>query len=470
MSILQAIVLGLVQGLTEFIPISSTGHLKIVPELLGWGDPGAAASAVIQFGTILAVIIYFFRDIVRLTIGFFRGLFARKPFEDPDSREAWYVIFATIPIIVAGVLLEDLIEGVFRSTWVITFQLVFIAVLMQLAEHYAHRRGFRPAEDFNAKDAWIMGLGQCIALIPGSSRSGSTIMTALFRRIPHDTAARFSFVMSIPAITAAGIYELVSEREHLATIGTVPMAVAIFVAFVSGWASIWFLLRYLRTHTTHIFIYYRYVLGAILAVLLLTSCTAMPTDTRYLALGDSYTIGESVPAAERFPAQLARELNLGEPLVIAKTGWTTDELNAAIDAASPQGPYDLVTLLIGVNNQYRGRSADEYRTEFAALLQRAIGFAGGNARRVVVVSIPDWGVTPFAEGRDRTKVAREIDQFNTINREEAGRAGARYVDITPISRRDDAALVAEDKLHPSGKQYGEWARLIAPQARAALDR
>jgi undecaprenyl-diphosphatase len=269
MTILQAIVLGLVQGLTEFIPISSTGHLKLVPELLGWGDPGAAASAVIQFGTILAVIIYFFGDIVRLTVGFFRGLAARRPFELRDSAEAWYVIFATIPIVIVGVLLEDLIEGVFRSTWVVTFQLVSIAVVLQIAESYAHRRGFRPREDFNAKDAWIIGLGQCIALIPGSSRSGSTIMTALFRRVPHDYAARFSFVMSIPAITGAGIYEMISEREHLATIGTTPILVSIVVAFISGWASIWFLLRYLRTHTTHVFIYYRYALGVILAALLI---------------------------------------------------------------------------------------------------------------------------------------------------------------------------------------------------------
>jgi undecaprenyl-diphosphatase len=269
MSIIEAIVLGLVQGLTEFIPISSTGHLKIVPELLGWKDPGAAASAVIQFGTILAVIIYFFRDILRLIRGFVRGLVSRKPMEDPDSREAWFVIVATIPIVILGILLKDLIHGVFRSTWVITFQLIFIAILMQVAEAYAKRRGFRPKEDFNVKDAAIIGLGQCIALIPGSSRSGSTLMTALFRRVPHDYAARFSFVMSIPAITAAGFFELISEREHLATVGTTPMLVAIVVAFLSGWASIYFLLWYLRTHTTHVFIYYRYVLGVVLAALLL---------------------------------------------------------------------------------------------------------------------------------------------------------------------------------------------------------
>lgn len=200
------------------------------------------------------------------------------------------------------------------------------------------------------------------------------------------------------------------------------------------------------------------------AVMILTlGCASSPErHTRYLALGDSYTIGESVAVADRYPVQLARELKLGEPEIIAKTGWTTDELNAAIDKADPHGPYDLVTLLIGVNNQYRGRSADEYRTQFTALLQRAIGFAGGKTKNVVVISIPDWGVTPFAKDRDRAKIGREIDQFNAINREEALRAGARYVDITPFSRRaaNDASLVAPDGLHPSGKMYSEWTRMI----------
>jgi lysophospholipase L1-like esterase len=206
--------------------------------------------------------------------------------------------------------------------------------------------------------------------------------------------------------------------------------------------------------------------------LVLASCTVMQKEEprRYLALGDSYTIGESVPAADRFPVQLARELGLGEPQIIAKTGWTTDELNAAIDAANPRGPYDLVTLLIGVNNQYRGRDAEQYRGGFAALQQRAIGFAGGDPKKVVVVSIPDWGVTPFAEGRDRAKIARELDQYNAINREETGRAGARYADITAISRGGDTALVAEDGLHPSGKQYGEWVRVMLPEAKGALGR
>lgn len=213
------------------------------------------------------------------------------------------------------------------------------------------------------------------------------------------------------------------------------------------------------------------MIRTLLAVALLASCTSMDTpktDARYLALGDSYTIGESVAPADRFPHQLARELGLSEPQIIAKTGWTTDELNAAIDAANPQGPFDLVTLLIGVNNQYRGRDAEQYRAEFAALLRRAITFAGGDAKNVVVVSIPDWGVTPFAEGRDRADIATQIDRYNAINREETVRAGARYVDITPVSRGSDPALVADDKLHPSAKQYTEWMKLILPEARAAV--
>src|SRR5438034_6866550 len=163
-----------------------------------------------------------------------------------------------------------------------------------------------------------------------------------------------------------------------------------------------------------------------------------------LALGDSYTIGEKVAAADRWPNQLARALQIAEPRIIAKTGWTTDELAAAIDRARPKGPFDLVTLLIGVNNQYRGGSADEYRQQFQSLLRRAIGFAGRRPGRVIVVSIPDWGVTPFASGRDRKRISAEIDHFNAINREETARAGARYADITAISRRAtaDPSLIA----------------------------
>jgi lysophospholipase L1-like esterase len=199
-----------------------------------------------------------------------------------------------------------------------------------------------------------------------------------------------------------------------------------------------------------------------------TASTSAPSNGRYFAIGDSYTIGESVAPEERFPHQLARELGMPEPLIVAKTGWTTDELSNALDTIRVAGPYDLVTLLIGVNNQYRGRDAEQYRGEFAELLRRAIGFAGDDPKNVIVVSIPDWGVTPFAEGRDRAKIATEIDRYNAINREETAKAGARYVDITPVSRRKDPALVAGDGLHPSGKQYTEWVKLILPEAREAL--
>lgn len=198
---------------------------------------------------------------------------------------------------------------------------------------------------------------------------------------------------------------------------------------------------------------------------------------RYLALGDSYTIGEAVDASERFPVQLAaslrkRNFDIAEPLVIARTGWTTDELNAAIDTENPQGSFDVVTLLIGVNNQYRGRSADNYREEFKSLLRRAIGFAGGEPSRVIVVSIPDWGAMPFAEGRDRKKIATEIDTFNGINWEESVRAKTHYVDITAISREAVRLpeLIASDGLHPSGTQYHYWVEVIEPKVLKILSR
>ena len=203
--------------------------------------------------------------------------------------------------------------------------------------------------------------------------------------------------------------------------------------------------------------------------------SAVPSSMpRFLALGDSYTIGESVAVEDRWPNQLARALrargsSIADPEIIARTGWTTDELSAAIDQAQPHGPYALVTLLIGVNNQYRGRDAEQFRGELRALLGRSIAFAGGDAHRVVVVSIPDWGVTPFAAGRDRAKIAAEIDRYNAINREEALRAGAHFADITPISREaaKDASLVAADGLHPSGPMYTRWLPAILAEADGA---
>ena len=195
---------------------------------------------------------------------------------------------------------------------------------------------------------------------------------------------------------------------------------------------------------------------------------------RYLALGDSYTIGEGVDSAGRWPVQLAkalrdRKLDVADPEIIARTGWTTDELADGIKTAAPHGPYALVSLLIGVNNQYRGRDAGQYRAEFKSLLAQAVGFAGGKASHVMVLSIPDWGVTPFATGRDRKKIGSEIDLFNAIGREESLAAGAHWVDVTAASREPHAGWVgAKDGLHPTAAQYARWAALALDAAVAAV--
>lgn len=200
-------------------------------------------------------------------------------------------------------------------------------------------------------------------------------------------------------------------------------------------------------------------------------------DTRFLALGDSYTIGEGVATEGRWPDQLADALRgtgapIAAPEIVARTGWTTDELAAAMDRHAFHPPYDLVTLLIGVNNQYRGRDLDNFRVEFHSLLQRAITLAGEHARHVVVVSIPDWGVTRFGResGRDGAQVATEIDAFNAASRAIAAEAGVGYADVTAISRDggDRADMLVGDGLHPSAAQYARWLDAILPAARTAL--
>lgn len=202
--------------------------------------------------------------------------------------------------------------------------------------------------------------------------------------------------------------------------------------------------------------------------------TVQAPPLRYLALGDSYTIGEAVAATARWPALLVEWLRrsgtvIDDPRIVAVTGWTTDELERGMDDAALAPGFDLVTLQIGVNNQYRGRDADDYREQFNGLLRRAIALAGGRSARVVVVSIPDWGVTRFAREQDRDPdvIAAALDAFNAIAREQVERAGAHFVDITPISRRHPD-LLAEDGLHPSAAQYGRWLTAISPVVRAAL--
>lgn len=199
---------------------------------------------------------------------------------------------------------------------------------------------------------------------------------------------------------------------------------------------------------------------------------AAVSDVRILSLGDSYTIGEAVSAAEAWPMQLAamlraRGVAVAPPTIIARTGWTTSELTMGIDGANLRSGYDLVTLQIGVNDQFRGLGIDDYRKSFRALLERAVGFAAGRPSRVIVLSIPDWGVTPFADGRDRGRIARDIDAFNDVNRDETSRADARYVDVTAVSR-ERTDLLAADGLHPSGRMYREWSQLAQPEVLAVL--
>jgi lysophospholipase L1-like esterase len=203
------------------------------------------------------------------------------------------------------------------------------------------------------------------------------------------------------------------------------------------------------------------------------SVTAVPA--RFLAIGDSYTIGEGVAVGSRWPDQLVARLHeagvaIEAAEVLATTGWTTDELLEGIEAARPTPPYAVVSLLIGVNNQYRGRSPENYREEFAALLDRAVGLAEGEVRRVIVLSIPDWGVTPFAAARgvDPVAVASAIDRFNAINRELAGTRGAHWIDVTAMSRENGRLLLVEDGLHPSARHYAMWVDRVLPVASAIL--
>ena len=193
----------------------------------------------------------------------------------------------------------------------------------------------------------------------------------------------------------------------------------------------------------------------------------------FLALGDSYTIGEAVLEQERWPVQfvgMMKEMGVhfDMPQIIAKTGWTSSELQDAIQKSNPQGPFDLVSLLIGVNNQYRGNSAEEYAQEFRALLLQAIAFAGNQANHVIVVSIPDWGATPFGQHRDRSKITQEIDLFNSLNQKISIELGVHYVDITPGSRAvlNDVSFVADDGLHPSGKEYRHWAEKVVQELKS----
>lgn len=265
MGLLEAVVLGIVQGLTEFIPISSTAHVRLVPAFLGWEDPGAAFTAVTQIGTLAAVFVYFRREILALSTAFFEALRARKPLGTPDARMAWYILLGTIPIGVFGLLFKDMIESDFRSLTVIAGSLIILALLLLLAEKLGRRD--RPFSRIGMLDTMLIGLAQAVALVPGASRSGTTITAGLFLNLNREDAARFSFLLSIPAITLSGLYQLYELRAVLVGDLGLALVVAVLVSGIVGYLSIEFLLRYLRSHSTNLFIVYRIVLG--LGILLL---------------------------------------------------------------------------------------------------------------------------------------------------------------------------------------------------------
>ena len=266
MTLFEAVVLGVVQGLTEFLPISSTAHLRIVPALLGWGDPGAAYSAVIQLGTVVAVLTAFWKDIVKLTRGFVRGLIDRKPFGTEESRLAWFVGLGTIPISVMGLLFKSAIKTSLRSLYVISTSLIVLAIVLFLVERFASHK--RTISELTLKDGLIVGLWQALALIPGSSRSGTTITGALWLGLRREDATRYSFLLSIPATTLAGLLQLKDLIEATDRPSVAALVVGTVVSFIAGLAAISGLLRFVKTHSMLVFVVYRIVLGVLLLGLL----------------------------------------------------------------------------------------------------------------------------------------------------------------------------------------------------------
>lgn len=264
--IIKAIVYGVVQGITEFLPISSTAHLRIVPAFFGWEDPGAAYSAVIQIGTMLAVVIYFLKDLVRIYGRVVSNLFEKKFTTDLDSKLGWYIIIGTIPIIIFGLLLEDLIENEFRSIYLISFALIFFAIILAIAEKFSKKN--LNLEKLTLTKALIVGVAQAFALIPGASRSGVTITGGLFAGFNRETAARFSFMLSVPAVLLSGVYEFYKIFPELTQQSALSLIMATVLSFISGILAIEFLLRYLRTHSTYVFIWYRIILGILLLILI----------------------------------------------------------------------------------------------------------------------------------------------------------------------------------------------------------
>ncbi|ABB23332.1 undecaprenyl-diphosphatase UppP [Pelodictyon luteolum] len=275
MTLIQAILLGIIQGLTEFLPISSTAHLRIIPALAGWEDPGAAFTAIIQIGTLGAVMLYFRRDILSIVKSVATGLWKGNPLHDGEAKMGWMIAAGTLPIVAFGLLFKHEIETTLRSLYWISGALIILALVLSLAEWKIKKRleeghPLKSMEDIGWKEALLIGLAQAIALIPGSSRSGTTITGGLLLNLSRETAARFSFLLSLPAVFAAGAFELYKTWDLItADPGNIMnLAVATITSGIVGYLSIAFLLNYLKSHTTSIFIAYRLAAGAGLLLLL----------------------------------------------------------------------------------------------------------------------------------------------------------------------------------------------------------
>lgn len=269
MPVYEAVVLGIVQGITEFLPISSTAHLRVVPSLFGWGDPGAAYSAVIQLGSVIASVTYFWKDIVSITLGTLSGL-QKKDLSDQNVRMGGAIIFGTIPVCVLGLLLKPLLEqdsSPLRSLMVVGGASIFMALALAAAERLgSHKRGI---DTIGGKDGLLVGLGQAMALIPGCSRSGSTLTVAMLLNLKRDEAARFSFLLGMPALIISGLVELIHMvKGGLSGAGVLDLAVGFVVSAVVSYAAIAWLLQYLKSHATWVFVAYRVVFG--IAVIALT--------------------------------------------------------------------------------------------------------------------------------------------------------------------------------------------------------
>lgn len=255
----EAVVLGVIQGLTEFLPISSSAHLRIFPDLFGWGDPGAAFTAVCQIGTELAVLLYFRADIWRIASSWVRSLFRPELRGHIDTRMGWFIIVGSLPIVVLGLLFESAIDTTLRSLWIVASMLVVMGIVLGLADHYG--RTDRTLKDLTARDAVLMGLAQAAALVPGVSRSGATISMGRALGLERAVTARYAFLLAIPAVVGSGVYKLKDVGEEQNLYGWGPTIVATVVAFFVGYAAIAWLLRYVSTRSFLPFVAYRVVLG-----------------------------------------------------------------------------------------------------------------------------------------------------------------------------------------------------------------